>query len=78
MKPTLHETDVTGALLSHHRRPAQVRVRVARGHRRRVEQARATLGDEMSENFIRNKKLEWDEYKTQVSEFEIKRYLPIL
>ncbi len=39
---------------------------------------RATLGDEMFENFIRNKKLEWDEYKAQVSEFEIKRYLPIL
>jgi len=39
---------------------------------------RATLGDEMFENFIRNKKLEWDEYKAQVSEFEIKRYLPLL
>jgi glutamine synthetase len=39
---------------------------------------RATLGDEMFESFIRNKKLEWDEYKAQVSEFEIKRYLPLL
>ncbi len=39
---------------------------------------RATLGDEMFESFIRNKKLEWDEYKAQVTEFEIKRYLPIL
>jgi len=39
---------------------------------------RAALGDEMFESFIRNKKLEWDEYKAQVSEFEIKRYLPIL
>jgi len=39
---------------------------------------RSTLGDEMFENFIRNKKLEWDEYKAQVTEFEIRRYLPIL
>jgi glutamine synthetase len=39
--------------------------------------SRATLGDEMLESFIRNKKIEWDEYKAQVSEFEIKRYLPL-
>jgi glutamine synthetase len=39
---------------------------------------RATLGDEMFESFIRNKKLEWDDYKMQVSEFEIQRYLPLL
>jgi len=39
---------------------------------------RATLGDEMFESFIRNKKLEWDEYKAQVSEYEIQRYLPLL
>ena len=39
---------------------------------------RAALGDEMFESFVRNKKLEWDEYKAQVSEFEIKRYLPLL
>jgi len=32
----------------------------------------------MFENFIRNKKLEWDEYKAQVTAFEIERYLPIL
>jgi glutamine synthetase len=37
-----------------------------------------TLGDELFEHFIRNKKLEWDEYKSQVTEYEIKRYLPIL
>jgi glutamine synthetase len=39
---------------------------------------RAALGDEMFESFIRNKKLEWDEYKMQVSEYEIRRYLPLL
>ncbi len=39
---------------------------------------RATLGDQLFEHFIRNKKLEWDEYKSQVTEYEIRRYLPIL
>lgn len=39
---------------------------------------RETLGDELFEHFIRNKKLEWDEYKSQVTEYELKRYLPIL
>src|SRR5512136_2108913 len=39
---------------------------------------RETLADEMFDNFIRNKKLEWDEYKAQVSEYEIQRYLPLL
>jgi glutamine synthetase len=39
---------------------------------------RETLGDELFEHFIRNKKLEWDEYRSQVTEYEIRRYLPIL
>jgi glutamine synthetase len=36
------------------------------------------LGDHVFNNFIANKKLEWDEYRTQVTEFELKRYLPVL
>jgi len=36
------------------------------------------LGDKVFEYFIRNKKLEWDEYKAQVTQYEIDRYLPIL
>ncbi|MEO0081782.1 MAG: glutamine synthetase family protein [candidate division WOR-3 bacterium] len=39
---------------------------------------RETLGDELFRHFVRNKKLEWDEYKAQVTEYEVKRYLPIL
>jgi len=39
---------------------------------------RSTLGDELFTFFLRNKRQEWDEYKAQVTEFEIKRYLPIL
>ena len=36
------------------------------------------LGNKVFEYFIRNKKLEWDEYKAQVTQYEIDRYLPIL
>ncbi len=37
-----------------------------------------TLGAKAFEYFIRNKKMEWDEYKAQVSKYEIDKYLPIL
>jgi glutamine synthetase len=36
------------------------------------------LGDKLFEYFIRNKHMEWDEYKAQVSKYEIDKYLPIL
>jgi len=36
------------------------------------------LGDKVFEYFIRNKNMEWDEYKAQVSKYEIDKYLPIL
>lgn len=36
------------------------------------------LGDHIFENFIKNKEIEWDMYRTQVTEYEIQRYLPIL
>lgn len=36
------------------------------------------LGAKVFEYFIRNKKMEWDEYKAQVSQYEINKYLPIL
>jgi len=39
---------------------------------------RECLGDKVFDYFIRNKKSEWDEYKAQVTQFEIDRYLPIL
>ena len=38
----------------------------------------ATLGDHVFEWFIRNKRAEWADYKTQVSQFELDRYLPRL
>ena len=37
-----------------------------------------TLGDHVYNNFLHVKHQEWDEYRTQVSEWEIKKYLPSL
>ncbi len=42
------------------------------------EIVRKALGDHVFNAFIQNKKIEWDRYRTQVTEYEIKRYLPIL
>lgn len=36
------------------------------------------LGDKVFEHFIRNKKMEWNEYKAQVTQYEVNKYLPIL
>jgi glutamine synthetase len=36
------------------------------------------LGDHVFHAFIKNKKIEWDQYRVQVSDYELKRYLPIL
>ena len=37
-----------------------------------------TLGEHIFNKFIENKKLEWDQYRRQVSQYEIDRYLPSL
>ena len=37
-----------------------------------------TLGDHVFEKFIDNKKIEWDRYRTYVTNYEIDNYLPIL
>ncbi len=42
------------------------------------EVVRKALGDHVFDAFITNKKIEWDRYRTHVSEYELKRYLPIL
>ncbi|MFC1945167.1 glutamine synthetase family protein [Chloroflexota bacterium] len=39
---------------------------------------RKALGDHVFENFIYNKKVEWNNYRIQVHEYERERYLPIL
>jgi len=42
------------------------------------ELVKKVLGDDLFHYFIRNKKMEWDEYKAQVTQYEINKYLPIL
>ncbi len=39
---------------------------------------RATLGEHLFEWFIRNKREEWSDYKSEISNFELERYLPRL
>jgi glutamine synthetase len=39
---------------------------------------RKALGDHIFNNFIENKKIEWDNYRTRIHPYEIDRYLPIL
>lgn len=42
------------------------------------ELVRKALGDHAFSSFIKNKKIEWDLYSTHVTDYELKRYLPIL
>jgi glutamine synthetase len=42
------------------------------------ELVRETLGDHIFQKFIENKKIEWDHYRTHVSQFELDKYLSIL
>ncbi len=37
--------------------------------------AREALGEHIFEWFLRNKRAEWNDYKSQVSQFELDRYL---
>jgi len=39
---------------------------------------RETLGDALFEKFLENKRIEWDNYRIQVTQYELARYLPIL
>jgi glutamine synthetase len=41
------------------------------------ELVREALGDHIFYKFIDNKKIEWDEYRTHISQFELNKYLPI-
>ena len=42
------------------------------------EVVRKALGDHVFHAFIENKKIEWNQYRVQVTEYELKKYLPIL
>ena len=36
------------------------------------------LGDHVFDSFIANKKIEWERYSSEISRYEIDRYLPLL
>ena len=42
------------------------------------EFVKETLGEHIFESLIANKKVEWDDYRVHVSQYEIDKYLPIL
>jgi len=42
------------------------------------ELVKKTLGEHTFEKLIENKKIEWDKYRTQITNYEIEEYLPIL
>lgn len=42
------------------------------------ELVKETLGEHIFQKFIENKKIEWDRYRTHVSNYELDTYLPIL
>ncbi|MFC1864439.1 glutamine synthetase family protein [Chloroflexota bacterium] len=42
------------------------------------ELVRKALGDHLFNSFIKNKRIDWEQYRTQVTEYELKRYLPVL
>lgn len=39
---------------------------------------REALGDHIFEKFLENKRIEWDQYRTQITTWELDKYLPIL
>ena len=45
---------------------------------KKSEVVRKALGDHVFHTFIKNKEIEWDQYRSQVTDYELKRYLPIL
>jgi len=42
------------------------------------ELVRNALGDVVFDSFIENKKIEWERYRSHVTDYEISRYLPTL
>ena len=42
------------------------------------ELMRETLGEHVFESVVANKRMEWDAYRAHVSDFEMRRYLPVL
>jgi glutamine synthetase len=41
------------------------------------ELVKDALGEHIFNKFVENKKIEWDMYRTHVSQYEIEKYMPI-
>jgi glutamine synthetase len=39
---------------------------------------RETLGDHIFNKVLANKKIEWDRFRTHVTDYELNQYLPVL
>jgi glutamine synthetase len=39
---------------------------------------RDALGDHVFDSLLENKKIEWDDYRRHITDYELKRYLPTL
>jgi glutamine synthetase len=39
---------------------------------------RETFGDALFEKFLANKRIEWDQYRVSVTEYEIEKYMSML
>ena len=44
----------------------------------RSEPVHRALGEQVFRSFIENKKIEWERYRSSVTDYEIQRYLPLL
>lgn len=44
----------------------------------RSELVAETLGEHVFDFFLRNKKQEWEEYRSEVTAFELRKMLPVL
>ncbi len=42
------------------------------------ELLRNALGEHLMESFVQNKLIEWEAYRSAITDFELKRYLPVL
>src|SRR5207247_2260548 len=71
-------TAITNQWVNSYKLPVTGHVNEAIASMGRADVAREVVGEHVCEWFIRNKRAEWGEYKTQVSQFELDRYLPRL
>jgi len=59
-------------------RPVQERLLEAILLTEKSEVVRKALGEHVFNAFIENKKIEWDRYRVQVTNYELEKYLPVL